>query len=197
MLPRVRVSFRKLWPGEGDRLERHLLRLRSDDRLMRFGGPVSDEVIRRYCGQTEWLWSIVLGGFIDGTLRAAGELKLLDQQWPPSAEIAITVEGDYQDRGIGTEILSHLIVLARNRFVATVHMICLNENRRMQRVARKFGTTLVFADGQAEGRIVPAVPDFLSLFGEAAMETVALLRPGASTFGIAAADPPTPEKTCA
>ena len=168
------MVFRKLWPAEAGHLEDHLLRLGRDDRLLRFGRPVADETIRAYCAGTDWMRSIVLGGFVGGTMRAAGEIKLLDGRWPQRAEIAITVEAPFQDRGVGTRILRRLIVIARNRFVGRIYMICMADNRRMQRIARKFGTILVFSDSQVEGRIIPPFPDVWSLFGEAAEETLAL-----------------------
>lgn len=176
------MVFRKLWPGEAAVLAEHLLRLDRDDRLLRFGRPVGDAAIRAYCNDTEWLRSVVLGGFLGGTMRAAGEIKLLDGRWPPRAEIAVTVERPYQDRGVGTRVLRRLIVIARNRFVERIYMICMADNRKMQRVARKFGTILVFSDSQVEGRIIPPFPDAWSIFGEAAEDALALAQSAATSF---------------
>jgi RimJ/RimL family protein N-acetyltransferase len=178
----AQMVFRKLWPTEAGQLERHLLRLRREDRLLRFGRPVGDESIRGYCAETDWMRTIVLGGFVGGQMRAAGEIKLLDGHWPPRAEIAITVEGPFQDKGVGTRVLRRLIVIARNRFVERIYMICMADNRRMQRIARKFGTILVFSDSQVEGQIVPPFPDAWSMFGEAAEDALAFAQSAANSF---------------
>jgi RimJ/RimL family protein N-acetyltransferase len=62
-----------------------------------------------------------------------------DGQPPASAEVAFTVEEDYQGRGLASRLLAHLVAIARangiRRFVAEV----LPENRAMRNVFSRAG----------------------------------------------------------
>lgn len=170
------MAIRKLWPGERENLKNHLLRLNREDRRMRFFGSVSDDFIHTYCDRINWLRSTILGCFVEGELRGVTELMPTGDAWPSPAELALTVEGPFQDRGIGTELLQKVLIMARNRFIGTVYMICLLENKKMQHVARKSGADLVFHEGEVEGKIWPPWPSYLSLVEEVATEGQALFR---------------------
>jgi GNAT superfamily N-acetyltransferase len=51
--------------------------------------------------------------------------------------VALSVERDWQNRGIGSELMDRTVLAARNRGIRTIYMNCLAENRRMQAIARK------------------------------------------------------------
>ena len=110
--------------------------------------------------------SIVLGGFVAGALRAVGELKPIGGAWPRAAELAVSVEQPFRGRGLGTELCRRLVVRARNRFVARVHMLCLLDNRPVQRIARGLGGALRFHPGEVEAELQPPWPDPLSALEE-------------------------------
>jgi RimJ/RimL family protein N-acetyltransferase len=168
--------FRKLWPGESTLLRDHLTRLDLEDRLLRFGHAVSDERIAGYCASTDWLRTVVLSAWIAGTMRAVGELKILDGEWPPSAELALSVERRFDGHGIGSELFRRSLVVARNRGIRRVYMLCLSENDRMLRIARKAVPDLRFSGDQIEVEIVLAPPTPLSLSGELYDDCWAALR---------------------
>ena len=169
---------RRLGRGERDRLLAHLLRLDAGDRRLRFGGHASDERVRAYCAGLDRSRSVVLGYLAAGELRGVGELKLIDGAWPPAAEIAVSVEAPFRGRGLGTELCRRLVVRARNRFVGKVHMLCLLDNRRVQRIARVLGGELTFYPGEVEARLEPPWPDPTSAAEEWLDEAAALLRLG-------------------
>ncbi len=175
-----RIVIRHLWPHERAAYRDHLLRLDDEDRRMRFGGTVRDDFIRSYCAGLDWSRLIVIVGLIDGELRAAGELRLIDGHPPARAEIAITVEKPFQNKGLGSEILRRLIVIARNRSIRCIYMVCLPENLKMRRLARKFDSEIAFLEGDVEGRITPLWPDYASLLVEALDESQSLIQ---STLG--------------
>jgi hypothetical protein len=50
-------------------------------------------------------------------------------------------------------------------------MNCLAENRKMQRIAKKFEAELHFDHGEVVGRVLPAMPTYLSLWQEAVEDT--------------------------
>jgi GNAT superfamily N-acetyltransferase len=173
--PRILV-LQKLGSVDRSHIEAHLLRLDAVDRQMRFCGMVSDRSISLYCEQIDWSLTINLGGFIDGQLRGMAELKMTRGIPASIAELAITVEQAFQDKGVGTALLQKMLVIARNRFVGKICMICLSENRKMQHVADKLDANLIFREGEVEGRIWPSLPTYLSFVEEASMDGQALWR---------------------
>jgi GNAT superfamily N-acetyltransferase len=159
-------TIRKKWFTEKDKFRNHLLRLDSDSRRMRFGMSVGDEFIRRYAEQTSQYQSVIYGFFTEGDMRAAAELRMIGSSWRGEAEAAFSVERKYQDSGVGTELLGKIIVAARNRGVERLYMNCLSENRRMQKIARKYEAELYFDHGDVIGKLAPAYPTPLSLWSE-------------------------------
>lgn len=168
--------LRKLGSADRPHVEAHLLRLDARDRRMRFCSVVSDQSISLYCEQIDWSQTIGLGCFMDGQLRGTAELKMAREAPTSVAELAITVELSFQDKGIGTALLRRMLAIARNRFVGRVYMICLLENRKMQHVADKLEANLTFCEGEVEGHIWLSLPTYLSVVEEASMDGQALWR---------------------
>ncbi len=160
-------TIRKLWATESDKFQSHLLRLDQDNRRMRFGHGVSETFISDYASRMSDLNSLTYGFFVDGEVHAAAELRKLGDSWGADAEGAFSVERDWQDRGLGTELMGRVIRAARNRGVEHLYMSCLAENARMQRIAKKHEANLRFEYGEIIGDIMPSCPTYLSLFEEA------------------------------
>jgi GNAT superfamily N-acetyltransferase len=161
--------FRKLGPFETWRLRQHLLRLSPEERRLRFSGAVGDAFVTAHCERIDWLRAVIIGHFENGVLRGAAELRL-ETGIAGRAELAVTVEGAYQDQGIGTELLGHAITVAANRAMRSIYMICLIDNRRMQHIARKFTDRLIVVEDQAEADLVMQFPTLVSLWQEAAAD---------------------------
>jgi RimJ/RimL family protein N-acetyltransferase len=174
------ASFRRLATGERGRLlPGHFLRLDGEDRRLRFGGHTGEERVRAYCARLDRdPGAVVLGCFLAGELRAVGELKPSGGAWPPAAELAVSVEKPFRGGGLGTELCRRLVVRARNRFVARVHMLCLLDNRPVQRIARGLGGALSFHPGEAEAELRPPWPDPISALEEWLEEAGAALGSG-------------------
>ena len=164
-------TIRRVWSQETDKFRDHLLRLDRESRRMRFGLAVSDAFITDYASRTGEMKCIVYGCFVDGQMRAAAEMRQIGEDWSTDAEGAFSVEHDYQNRGIGTEMLGRIIRAARNRGVSRLYMNCLAENHKMQRICRKFEAELHFDHGEVVGRVLPALPTYLSLWEEAVDDT--------------------------
>jgi GNAT superfamily N-acetyltransferase len=168
--------IRRLGMGDLDRVLEHFLRLGTEDRRLRFGAHASDASVRAYAGRLDPCRCVVLGCFVAGEPRGVGELKPIGgSSWPRAAELAVSVEAPFRGRGLGTEICRRLAVRARNRFVAEVRMLCLLDNRRVQRIARKLGGALTFHPGEVEAQLAPPWPDPLSALEEWLDEAGALL----------------------
>jgi len=111
--------------------------------------------------------SVVYGCFVDGEIRAAAELRPLDAQSGGEAEAAFSVEAAFQDTGIGTRLLGRIIRTARNHGILRIYMNCLAENRKMQRVAKKYEAVLKFEQGDVVGELAPVTPNYFSIWREA------------------------------
>ncbi len=168
-------TVRKLWSTEKDKFRDHLLRLDGKSRHMRFAHAVSDSFIVEYASRMTALDSIAFGYVVDGQVRAAAELRKLAEHWGRDAEAAFSVEPEYQNQGIGSELMSHVIRAARNRGVLHLYMSCLADNRRMQSIARKHDAELRFEYGEVIGEIVPMEPTYFSIFGEALEDRIGYL----------------------
>ncbi|MCA8932578.1 MAG: GNAT family N-acetyltransferase [Rhodospirillaceae bacterium] len=175
------VSYRKLWEPERPALRAHLLRLNEVDRRLRFFRGASDEAIHYYCEKINWTGATIIGCFIDGELRGVVELIFNRDRFPRQGEVALSVERPYQATGIGSVLMRMALTAARNRYVSRVYMICLQENRRMQRLARRFDAELDVQEGEVEGRIRHPWPSYFSLMEEAASDGRAFMR---ATFGV-------------
>jgi RimJ/RimL family protein N-acetyltransferase len=182
------AQTRKLLPTEGPLLAEHLIRLSADDRRLRFGGMfLRDEAVRRYVDSIDWTHSWHVGCFSAGALRAVVQISVPRQggdafagvgtPWlrPGAAEFAVSVEKPWQRQGLATQLLGQAVVVARNRHVRDLYMLCLPENEPMRRLARKVGIRLVFRDGEITGHVDLPAPDQLTVFAEFAVEAAAAI----------------------
>ena len=169
------VSYRRLWPGEYHCFRDHLLRLDMNSRRLRFGSPVSDNLITSYAEHASKLGTMIKAAFVDRTMRGAGELWPLDGPFGSKAEAAFSVEQPFQGSGIGDALLDRLIIAARNRGITTLYMMCLRENARMRHLAVRHEADLTFQEGEVEGRISRCLPTPLSVASELWTETDALM----------------------
>jgi GNAT superfamily N-acetyltransferase len=160
-------TIRKLFPAENHKFRDHLLRLDKESRRSRFGHTVADSFVKAYAERLSEHNSVVYGYFIDGVMRAAAELRKVSDTWGKEAEAAFSVERPYQDSGVGSNLMGRIIQAARNRGVEQLYIICMAENTRMQRIAKKHQAVLRFEQGEVVGRIKPAWPSALSVLAEA------------------------------
>ena len=166
------VSIRKLWPHEAERFRDHLLRLDKESRRLRFAHGVADTFIEDYARRMSDMGAIVIGAVVGGELRAVAELRKLGDTWGREAEAAFSVERPYQEQGLGSELMSRVIIAARNRGVHLLYISCLAENAKMQAIARKHDAELKFEYGEVVGEIVPDSPDYFSLVAEAVEDRI-------------------------
>lgn len=160
------IPIRKLWHGDLDAFRAHLLRLDENTRRQRFGGAVSDDFLIHYAETVFRVESVIYGAFVNGTLRAAAELRNLAEIWSPEAEAAFSVEADWQDEGLGTRLMDRILIVAQNRSIQKLYMVCLKENQRMRHLAEKYDARLTLDDGEASGTMAPGFPTPASMLDE-------------------------------
>ena len=102
-------------------------------------------------------------------LRGAAELRLLEH--PGEAEAALSIERGWQSRGVGSALFERVLLVARNRQIERLHVLCLAENWRMQQLALKFHAQLSFQSGGAIGKLKAARPTPISTVRELAADS--------------------------
>jgi len=167
--------IRKLWPFDSGAFRRHLLRLDPDTRHARFGTVVNDAFLESYAETARRLGTLIYGAFLDGEMHASAELRSLHPLGDAMAEAAFAVEREHQKHGIGSALMDRIITAAQNRGIGELHMICMRENTRMQRLAEKFGARLKLEDGEVIGHIEPHYPTPVSLMDESMNDTAAFV----------------------
>lgn len=169
-------GFRKLSSTDSGGLRAHLLRLDSPSRELRFGGFVSDKALDDYVDRVIWQRDFLYGFFAEEGLR--GAIHLARQ---PSgsrlrrAELAISVERGWQGNGIGTELVRRSLRHARNHWLDEVFLICVPQNRAMQRVSHKLDGHLKWADGEVEATFALPWPDLQSMVEEMLEDSESIL----------------------
>jgi GNAT superfamily N-acetyltransferase len=159
-------SVRRLYEPDLPLLRGHLTRLDVQTRYDRFGLHVSDAYLGDYAELCFKSDTITYGYFEDGVIRGAAELHLLP--WSKTiarrnAEAAFSVERPWRRRGIGTDLMRQIVLVARNRRVEALTIFCRRHNEAMLKLARKFETDLVFEMSEVTGRLVSRAPSALSV----------------------------------
>jgi RimJ/RimL family protein N-acetyltransferase len=164
--------FRHLWPSDRQAFLDHLKRLDAPSRYDRFGGVVSDAFLERYAANSFHHDDVVYGGFIDGVLHAAGELRAISPSFGfadhGTAEAALSVETPHRRRGIGGALLARVMRAATNRGVNRVQVFCLAHNEAMQALARKVEAQLRLEHETVAGDLLTLAPTPMTLWREAA-----------------------------
>ncbi|MBK8008954.1 MAG: GNAT family N-acetyltransferase [Rhizobiales bacterium] len=163
----AQISFRKLWASDAVGLQAHLLRLDAESRRMRFGTPVTDYFIEQYARNALGSHSIAHGYFVDGVLRGVAELRGFRGVAGGEAEAAFSVEKDFQNRGIGTELFSRTVLAARNRGISKLFVNFLSQNARMQAIAKKFDAVVTYDSDGGHAQIEAPHANPLSVWKEA------------------------------
>lgn len=158
--------IRKLWDVEINAYRDHLLRLDPDSRRDRFSGSIADEAIRSFAATACGPDVVVHGFFVDGVLRGAADLHIVRPLDLSEAEAAFSIEEPWQSHGVGTALLERTLLSARNRGIKHVQVSCLPQNRRMQRLARKFGAAITFDYDTVNGTMENPLPTPLSVMQE-------------------------------
>jgi RimJ/RimL family protein N-acetyltransferase len=158
--------IRKLWDAETHLYRDHLLRLDPDSRRNRFSGSIADEAIQSFAATACGPDVVVHGFFVDGVLRGAADLHIVRPLDLSEAEAAFSIEKPWQSHGVGTALLERTVLSARNRGVKHVQVSCLPQNKRMQRLARKFGAAITFDFDTVIGTMENPLPTPLSVMQE-------------------------------
>jgi GNAT superfamily N-acetyltransferase len=179
------VFVKELTSRTRRRLLKHFIALSADDRLLRFGSIVSDEVITRYVDSIDFSRDTIFGVY-DRRLRllGVGHLAFAMREQTVSdnvtvkarvAEFGVSVAAAARGLGVGTALFERAAIRCRNADVDTLYMQCLSSNKVMMHIAKKAGMEIHRDYGEADAylKIPPADPG--SVMHEAWQEQAATL----------------------
>lgn len=160
----------------------HLKNLSDEDRYTRFGYAASAQAI------DQMILNIVYNQadhhiftyYTDSKIVGFGHLAREESDW----ELAVSVDREYQGRGIADELMNHMISWGKTHGVEIVYMHCITENQKIQHLARKHGLKTWDRSGhELTARVQlpePTVFDYTANFvreqGELAADMVKLQR---------------------
>ena len=162
-------AVRRLYKPDLPAFREHLIRLDPETRYNRYGLQVSDDYLANYAELCFKPGAIVYGHFEDGIVRGAAELRIFDVRERPlhkDAEAAFSVETVWRRRGIGTELMGHVVLAARNRRITELTIFCLRHNKAMLSLARKFEADLAFERNDVTGHLIARPPSAISYLRE-------------------------------
>lgn len=161
----VPVEIRRLKGSERPTYAAHLCRLGRDERAMRFGRAVSDTFATAHALEAG---GVLFGAFVDGALRAVGELQTLAAR---KVEAALSVEREFRRRGIGGELMRRMVLSARNRNSRVLLTLCRGDNRAMVRLAVRAGAKVTREGPEAFATLALDPPSPFTAWREAFAET--------------------------
>jgi GNAT superfamily N-acetyltransferase len=136
----------------------HFLALDPEDRRLRFGAAVADEVIGQYVERLD----LGRDGLFavrddDDGLAAVVHVAIGDS----TGELGLSVLPAHRGRGIGGLLFARAVDFLRNRGLSAVRVHCLAENAAMRHLATRYRMQLTFDGSEGEGflSLRPATPE--------------------------------------
>ena len=152
MAPVPAVAVYRLNHRHREDIARHLLLLPADDRRLRFGQHIRDDVVRDYVGHIDFECDRVFGVHA-ADLALVGVAHLALDPAQQIAELGLSVDPACRGKGHGFALLQRAVLHAANLGYRVLFMYCLAENRIMMHLARKAGLTLVVEYGETDARL--------------------------------------------
>ncbi len=180
------VRVKELSERDRRRLLMHLLALDENDRYLRFGSVLSDELITKYVQTIDFSRDSVFGVHDSNfKLVGVGHLAFAPRDVIPVvgaatvkekiAEFGVSVSTSARGMGVGSKLFERAAIHCRNADVDTLYMQCLASNQTMIHIAKKAGMEIHRLHGEADAylKLLPANP--ASVMREAVDEQVASL----------------------
>lgn len=170
-MPHPSVRIKELTERDRRRVLMHFLALGEQERLMRFGSALPDEMVTRYVQKINFARDAVFGVYDDALrLVAIGHLAYTPRGAMPGlagatareriAEFGVSVLAPYCGQGIGTRLFERAAMHCRNDDIDTLYVHCLRSNEPMMHIAKKAGMTIHRDHDEADAylKLPPADP---------------------------------------
>jgi GNAT superfamily N-acetyltransferase len=139
----TRVELRPITPGDVDKEREFIEALSPQSRRFRFLGQIGrpSEQLLAQLTHVDYLHDAALAAIAAGDARGRfiGVGRFGTSRDGLSCECAVTVRDDWQQRGLGTILMQHLIEVARARGIAYLYSLDAADNGAMADLARHLG----------------------------------------------------------
>lgn len=149
------IEIRVLSPVGIEDYHAHLLRLDIADRRLRFAQECDDRGIDGHCLRLLGAQAIVIGGYVDGTLRAG--VEICPDRTARRADAIITAEPKFALAGVTRMLLTRMIDEARRYHLSDMTLHGLARFEELERAALPGGIEVV-AGNPAILRFTHAAP---------------------------------------
>lgn len=175
------VYVKELSENDRHRILKHFLALQENDRLLRFGTYLPDDMVINYVNGLDFsrdtLFGVVSSHFrLVGVGHLAFAKRKADDDISDKdkiAEFGVSVSSDARGKGIGAKLFERAAIHCRNVDVDTLFMHCLASNQTMIHIAKKAGMEISRAYGEADAYLKLLPADAASVLKEAVQEQVA------------------------
>jgi hypothetical protein len=161
----VSIEIRVLSPASIEDYHGHLLRLDLADRRLRFANEADDRGIDGHCLRLLGAQAIVIGGYVEGVLRAG--LEILPDRTARRANAVFTAEPKFSLESVTRMLLTRLFDEARRYHLAEISLHGFDDAALLTRVAQSDGI-----------EIAPGMSALLKLETPAAAMVAAAPQPG-------------------
>jgi RimJ/RimL family protein N-acetyltransferase len=150
------IIVRRLRPDELLSFKQFLLDLDDNTRRDRFCGTVSDTFIAQYAEETWQAGTLLIGTFAEGRLCGVAELHPAGAD--RTGEAAFAVRPEFRKRGMGSSLLTAILLAAEAKGYQRIRTACLPANAAMRQLARKAGAALHIQIDEVMGEIPVPLP---------------------------------------
>lgn len=152
----------------------HFLRLDSESRSSRFCSSISDENMTNYVKKIDFKNGIF--GLFNENLEiiGLGECVFFKDKDKLTAEVAFTVEKQYQGNGLGNKLMKRVVQYANSRDVHELHMYCIRTNQAILHLAKKYKLVPQYEGTEISGVVkTPNILPFISTMNEQFEDNIA------------------------
>ncbi len=180
---RPSVLVKQLHERDRRRMMKHFLSL--DDRLLRFGSTLPDELVAQYVQKMDFSRDMIYGVYNSlFKLVGVGHLAFAPKDKSPAksvvtdkeqvAEFGVSVSKSMRGMGVGSKLFERAAIHCRNNDVDTLYMHCLSSNKTMMHIAKKAGMEIQRDYGEADAYLKLLPPNPTSMLQEAVQEQFAM-----------------------
>lgn len=149
-----------LGPSDRARLCRHFLKLNDEDRRLRFGGALPEEMIRDYVDGINFDRDRVLAAF-DSQFAVIAVVHV--GQVDGTAELGLSVLPAYRREGLAQRLIQHAVKSARAHGCQRLWIHFMSDNAAMAALTRKLGMRVESKQGEADAWLDLPIPTAVEL----------------------------------
>ena len=181
---RLIVFIKELSERDRPYMVNHFKALSFEDRILRFGRPMTDEAITRYVDNMDFERDTMFGVYESAfNLVGVGHLGFPPPEQLPGisdgennetvAEFGVSVLAPARRLNVGTKLFDRAALHCRNKSIDTLYIHCLASNKPMLCIAHKAGMEIHRDHGEVDGYLKLPAGDLDSRRYEAVEERAA------------------------